>query len=292
MKCAGVVVLYNPEKDVLKNIKTYVDNLNILFIIDNTSGKNNSKMFREFNNVKYIANGKNLGVATALNIGATEAIEMGYNWLLTMDQDSKFKRDEIKGMFDYIRSLEENEIVKNISGFDINKLAIVSPYHLTINKERKDMEINGIERSLVVMTSGNLINLDIYKKIGGFKDWLFIDAVDFDYCLNVKKHKYEIVTLNYIKLKHNLGDITRKNVFGKTIFNLNHNYLRRYYIVRNRLYINKMYKKEFPWYCKTQLKLNFREMIKVILFEKDKFRKVIYMCKGYIDYFFKKNGSI
>ena len=46
-----------------------------------------------------------------------------------------------------------------------------------------------------------------------------IDAVDFDYCLNVKKHKYEIVQMNSAELIHHLGKIEKHIVFGKNIFN-------------------------------------------------------------------------
>ena len=292
MKCAGVVVLYNPDKTILKNIETYIDDLDVLYIIDNTPKKNNNEMFKNINKIKYISNNDNLGIATALNIGAKKAISDNYKWLLTMDQDSKFQKGDVAKMLNYIISLNKNEMIKDISGFDIKKLAILSPYHVTVNKQTESIEKKGFEKSLVVMTSGNIINLSIYKKIGGFKDWFFIDAVDFDYCLNLKKHKYEIVTLNYIKLKHNLGDITKTNFLGKTIYNLNHNYIRRYYVVRNRLYLNKIYKKDFPWYCKAQLRLSVKEMIKVLLFEKEKLKKIRYMIKGYIDYFTGKSGKL
>jgi rhamnosyltransferase len=292
MKCAGVVVLYNPGKDLIKNIKNYIDDIEVLYVVDNTPNTDHSDMFKDMKKVKYICNNKNLGVATGLNTGAENAIKDGCDWLLTMDQDSTFNNGDVKKMLEYINSLEKNEIVQQISGFDIKKLALVTPYHITLNRLAESKAITGIDRSIVVMTSGNIINLSIYKKLGGYKDWLFIDAVDFDYCLNIKKHKYEIVTLNYIKLKHNLGDITQCKFLGKTIFNLNYNHIRRYYIVRNRLYINKMYRKDFPWYCKIQLKLNFKDLLKIILFEENKWKKIKYTIKGYIDYYKGKKGSL
>lgn len=35
-KIAGVVILYNPEENVYANIMTYIDSLDILYIVDNS----------------------------------------------------------------------------------------------------------------------------------------------------------------------------------------------------------------------------------------------------------------
>ncbi len=35
MKICGVVVFYNPNNDMLKNIKTYLDNIEKIYVIDN-----------------------------------------------------------------------------------------------------------------------------------------------------------------------------------------------------------------------------------------------------------------
>ena len=60
------------------------------------------------------------------------------------------------------------------------------------------------------MTSDNIINLDIYKKIGGFKDWLFIDGIDIEYCMSLHNNNYKILRIDTIEIDHNLGDIFYK----------------------------------------------------------------------------------
>ena len=52
------------------------------------------------------------------------------------------------------------------------------------------------------MTSGNLLNLKAYQAVKGFKDWMFIDCVDIDICMNLRVHGYDIVRLNYVEMKH------------------------------------------------------------------------------------------
>lgn len=269
---AGVVVAYNPIKnEIIKNIETYIGELEKLYIVDN-SDNDNKDMFREFSNVEYISNNENLGIAEALNIAAKKAIEDGYKWLLTMDQDSCFEKDAIMKMKAYIKFAKETN----------EKLGIVSPFHSTARTE--GVRLKGIAFPLLVMTSGNLLNLDAYLDVGGFPGWYFIDCVDFDFCLALRKKDYEIVQINTAILQHELGDTVRRQIGRKVFYLDNHNYIRRYYVVRNRHYFYDRYKDDFPGYCELEKKCTRSEALKVLLFEKDKYRKLSYMYKGYKDY--------
>ena len=276
MKFAGTVVLYNPdEKDVSCNISTYIDYIDKLYLIDNSKNNNQDKFKNiDSNKIEYIHNGGNLGIATALNVAARKAIEDGYTWLLTMDQDSKFKGDSMHCLEEYVR----NEYPKN------SKLAIVSPFHDTVLSSGNKPDINTVDKPIIVMTSGNIINLESYQAIGGFKDWYFIDCVDFDYCLNLIRNKYEIHQVNKSILAHELGDTVKRELFGKTYFCDNHNFIRRYYIVRNRHYIYDEYKDDFPDYCAAEIRCTRAEVKRIVLFEKNKIKKLWYMYKGYRDY--------
>lgn len=43
LKLAGVVTLYNPTDKDIENINTYIDDIDTLYVIDNTEGKDNEK---------------------------------------------------------------------------------------------------------------------------------------------------------------------------------------------------------------------------------------------------------
>lgn len=270
-KIAATVILYNPDRDVINNIKSYLKLVDKLYIIDNSS-ENNYDIFPKNKKIEYTFNNENLGMATALNIACKKAIKDKYEWLLTMDQDSKFFPEELTRLIKYINNCDSN-------------VGIVCPYHIIKTTEPKP-EIE-LEERLEVMTSGCLMNLKIYKKIGGFKDWLFIDNVDIDYCLNLNKNGYKVLRLNNVYLQHNLGDATYHRFLWKKVVCSNHNYIRRYYITRNILYTINMYKKDFPEYCAFLHKCLGYNFKTVVLFEKDKIRKLRSMLRGYFD--FKKN---
>lgn len=236
---AGVVILYFPdETDVIRNIKSYIDYLSVLFIIDNT-GKKAEAIIREFKNnqkVTYISNFQNEGIAISLNKAGELAHQKGYQWLLTMDQDSFFENEEGKN---YFSSFEYEFSFKKDIG-------VVAPSHF---KEMvKDKQ--GLHSDLVsVLTSGSLVQLKVWKQAGGFDERLFIDEVDHEYCYRVKKAGYRVVQFNNIFLNHQLGKKSEAGYLGfisrrsRTI----HSPERIYFMVRNYLYVKKQYEKEFPY---------------------------------------------
>ena len=269
LKIAGVVTLYNPTDEDIKNIDTYLGDIDRLYIVDNTEGHDNKKRLPKSEKIEYIFKNENLGVATAMNMGAKKALKAGYKWLLTMDQDTTFK----KGV---IAKMKEVVLTK-----DMSKVGIVTPWHHTKLIDKKpETEYDDPHD---VMTSGNLVNLDIWKKIGGYKDFLFIDGIDIEYCMNLHKNGFKILRINSIEIDHNLGDIFYKNIRGRLFLCTNHSAIRRYYIMRNYHYIKDMYVDIDPSYCYSLISQR-HNMIGVILFEKDKINKIKMYLRGLKDY--------
>ena len=222
---AAVVVLYNPDHTILENIASYIDCVSFIYIVDNSDLSNESVFLNSSfkNKLSYVFNNGNLGIAKALNIGCRMAINAGVEWVLTMDQDSNF-------------SVLNNQMISSISNANDAKIALYYPDYL-IDDLVYDRYIKENNEPIVVMTSGNVINLNIYNTIGGFEDKLFIDYVDIDYCLKIKKAGYKISNLPGAVLKHELGQSKHISFFSIKAIVTNHSSLRRYYITRNRLYV-------------------------------------------------------
>jgi rhamnosyltransferase len=268
VKINGVVVLYNPEETIIDNITSYLDNVEKLYIIDNSESKN-TELINEIVSISkkciYIDNNGNQGIAHALNVGARLAIENGADWLLTMDQDTSFSENDL------IKIQEE------LLAVDSTNTAIVSPSHY-LGDDIKPFY------NEIVMTSGNLLNLHLFQKIGEFDEKLFIDSVDTEYCLRIYSMGYKIKRISSIILKHNLGDIKKYKICGIKFRPTNHTFIRRYYIVRNRFYTWDKYKNLYPAFVKWEKIATFKQLIKIILFEKDKLKKIIFSFRGYFDY--------
>lgn len=269
MKICAVVVLYNPSSDINKKISSYIEKIDKLFVIDNSFNDNLDLLLKD-DRIEYIPNFDNLGISKALNIAASSAFDEKYDWILTMDQDSFFEGDNLDKLINYAKEC------------DYSKIGIISPWHKVKANPGKPNEL--IEEKIEVMTSGNLVNLNAWKKVSGWKDWFFIDNVDVEFCMNLNINQYKVIRLNSSELEHNLGDISIKKVFGRKFVCSNHNYIRQYYMVRNLYYLKDMYYKYYPDYINYMIRGMHGRARNIIVWEKDKYRKIRNMIRGYRDY--------
>jgi len=274
-KVSGVVVLYNPEADVQLNILSYLPYLDTLYIVDNSDIKDVSLVanLKSVSKVKYIDNHGNLGIAKALNIAAGLAIKSQMKWLLTMDQDSRFEKEAVAIMLDYLKLVETSTI------------GIISPLHIIPGQGRSDTKDHSPRRLVSIATSGNLLNLEAYQDCGPFLNELFIDTVDHEYCLRLNSNGYKIIQLPKARLLHHLGDLKRERVCGIGTTVTHHNYLRRYYITRNRLYVSHLYRHQYPKWRRKQIMTIWRDLFKIVFAEQDKLRKLRSVFRGVIDYY-------
>lgn len=274
-KIYGVVVLYNPNiSEVINNINSYIEELDKLYMIDNSEKENYIKLesyMKNKRNIEYIWLEENKGIAKALNLGKNKAINEDVNYFLTMDQDSSFKNNFSK-MIEWI--IKNENLIKEV--------AIISLTHST--KEKETQKKNEVEEKEIIMTSGNVLNLELIKKIGDFNEDFFIDEVDHEFCYRIREKGYKILCLNNIQLNHKLGDLKNYYFFSIT----NHNYIRRYYITRNRLYMTK----KFPKVKRKYLFNIFFDFFKIIFFEDDKKRKIKYSILGIKDFYKNKKGKL
>ncbi len=275
-KVAAVVILYYPEPSVLENINSYIDQVDKLFVVDNSDNVNDTlkEKIQNLHKSEYISNQTNIGIAAALNIGIKKANDGGFEYLLTMDQDSEAPPSMVSNL---------------MKCFTLDsKIAIVSPVlHHPKGRNVTYRVDNPCEQVITVWTSGNLVKLDSINSIGGFKEELFIDYVDHEFCLRLKQLGFKVYVCNNTILKHNLGKIEEVNLIFRKVYPTNHSALRLYYRARNRFYVKQTYKDVSPEFFKQDNKDFWKSFIKVILFEKNKFDKVKFFLKGYRD--FKKN---
>lgn len=273
----ATVIWYNPDNENIKNIRTYIDYVEKLYIIDN-SKENNKKLADSLNSLKmeYVCNNGNLGIAKALNLACEKAASEDFEWILTMDQDSSFDSDSINAYFRAFEKMTKNNV------------GIISPRHILKNDIDKFSDVKESAEVDHVMTSGNLLNLKIWQEIGRFDENLFIDEVDSEICFRIIENGYKVIQLNKIRMFHELGNLEKKNFFTRKISVLNHNHIRKYYIMRNKFYMLKKYKK----YRSRYIYYILNDFFKVIFYEKDKLRKLKYMFKGITDFMKNKMGEL
>lgn len=100
MKLLALVTLYYPPAHITDNLLTYAEDVDGLFVWDNTPGGSNYQFPESISHkIVRLRQGENTGIGKALNAAAMFALDNGYTYLLTMDQDSAFTASTFK---DYI----------------------------------------------------------------------------------------------------------------------------------------------------------------------------------------------
>ena len=273
----GMVTLYNSEWTFLEHVGTYINQVNKLYIIDNSENKHIElieKLISMYPNAQYISNGGNKGIAYALNVGASIAIQDGYDCLLMMDDDSSAPAGLIEGLCKAMKQQDRIGIVAAQS--DPN----------SCSEQEQDV--------LTIITSGSLLNLDAYKVAGPFLNELFIDWVDHEYCFRLKKYGYRTVVANQIKLKHRLGIFYRGTLFGLLPIKWrSHSPTRLYYKFRNSLYVMWHYRRQLPYsFIIPVLYELLRDVLKITFLEQNKRQYLTLVWKGITDAYKSRLGRL
>ena len=282
-KIAGCVILYNPDADVVTNIASYIDYLDLLYVVDNQHGdsviEQLSRRYQE--KIVPIRHNENMGIAFSLN----EALKLAkdkYDFLLTMDQDSRFSPASMARF--------KSEVLR----FDWKKtLAIGAAIESFGFEEPADTSIRW-KQTVNMITSGNIVSVKNALAIGGYDEALFIDEVDSDFCFRGIKASYELYTnTGGVYLLHSLGNPSYHKYFGHITKVQNHNKIRKYYIFRNRLVVlfrhGRMMGAKRCW--NYYIKANINLIRDVLFFEDDKLGKLKHITKGLIDFLTNSLGK-
>lgn len=282
MKIAGTVILYHPAENVIENISSYLNSVDILYIVDNTENpsKRIADTIKALSSAIYLHDGENKGIAARLNQISNLAISGGFEWLLTMDQDSSFENETLNSYFTCIRSFEQKE---KVSMFGIN-----------FEKKVSDPNVCHSIKVNHLITSGSLLNLSLFRVMGGFEEKLFIDEVDFEYCLRSIKNGFQIIQFRNIFLSHHLGktSLHRSLKSTKLTSRVLHSPVRIYYMSRNFLFIQSKYRVAFPEELSLRKKILINRIKNNVLYNKNRFKVLNFILKGIIDYRKKRMGRL
>lgn len=264
---SSIVVLYEPMPEEYSHICDYYGQVDIVYIIDNSKSDNRQPIetvlndkFGNFSKMQYFHFPENIGLCKALNYGMSLSMEAGCDWALLMDADSSFITDIVAIYIERLKDIEEN-------------VAVLAPVH--IHDRSNAEEYIGEKELKWAMTSGCLYNVSIFKRIGGFKEELFVDGLDIDYCYKAREAGYRIVECGQALLRHYPAATKSVKFFGKIILKYGVSSPQRYRMqIRSLVWLIRRYK-QFPdvvRYC--------WKWAKVILFFDDKKKYIKEMKVG------------
>jgi len=247
-----------------------------VLVVDNASGPECRPVLervRQLPGTEIIQNATNAGVGAALNLGVRRALERGYVWVATFDQDSRAGPGFIAEM---LRAYEEH--------VDRETIGLVAPRYCEeksgLMHDRLTDDAPESEIVTTSMMSGNLVRTDVIAEVGFYDERFFIDYVDHEFCLRLGRHGFHVLECRRALLKHNLGRVTKMRVAGVVVTTTNHSPLRRYYNARNRTLVYRRYGRFVPGWVARDLRSFLVETAKILLLEQDRRAKLINIAKG------------
>ncbi len=229
--CAGIVT-YNPDLPLFERvIAALAPQVDRIYIYDNASENiaGLRQIISEYR-VELTESEQNDGIAKALNELCKKAAKAGYSHILTLDHDTVICDGFVKSC---------SELTSE------ERVAIVCPrvHYLNMEvKEKGDVSDRYTEVE-ACMTSGSLMSIDAWQKVGGFDEKMFIDWVDNDICTNFRLNGFRVIRDNQVFMDHRLGNVRMKRFLFWKLKDFQYSKDRIYYIVRNGIYYVRKYGK-------------------------------------------------
>ncbi len=288
--CA-VIVTFRSGSKVVPTYQSIEPQVGRVIIVDNDSDIGTTRVLEDLTRqsdgkAELIRNRSNLGVGAALSQGCRHAVSLGFDWVLLMDQDSVAAPAMVASLLDTWATHPDREKVFIMAPRYEAGEGVEATY-LTFRgiwpkKGKFGPEIEYLEPTEAI-TSGSLVRTDAFRRIGYFTEELFIDFVDTEFCLRLACAGFRIVVPRNAFLHHTLGKASIINILGRTLLTLNHPPMRRYYISRNRLYLMKTFFFRFPSFFLFHLREASIDLVRVFLFEEDRWEKSKYSLRGIRD---------
>lgn len=280
--CA-IVVAYFPDNEFAARIRQLLPQVERVVVVDNTPEEHVdfylSKEFLDLAQVHLIENRANPGISVALNQGLEFALQAGFKWILTLDQDTQCYLDMV------------DTLLKVSRGSD-SKLAVIGGNYLDPRNNETFVptsEAKGFLEQTTVITSGCLVDTAVAAAIGGFREDYFIDQVDHEFCLRMRARGYKVVISRKPVMNHSVGRPGGAHLPFLGVLP-NHPPLRKYYIARNTVVTVADYWRQEPAWCLRRLIRLLLGLWLMALLEEQSLSKVRAFMWGIVDGLHRRMG--
>lgn len=267
-----VIVTYHPDGSFPDRLKRVQSQFPSVIIVDNGSYSPVMPDSQACSpQIHLVTNPSNLGIAAALNQGVNLAIQEGFEWVVTLDQDTMPAPDMLATLLDVYRKSGGGNVM------------IGSNYRDAHRKRDfircTDAEI-GFRGRKTLITSGTLIPLSLFKTMGFFREDYFIDSVDHEFCLRARAHGFRMLISCRPVMEHGIGAHVENVSKLRQFLSVDHSPTRKYFIARNTIATVKSYFLQEPLWSMRQAARLLADLVSVLLFENEKLKKTTAFMVG------------
>jgi rhamnosyltransferase len=274
---------YNLDfKEIERNFSYFNQELSYVIYDNSDNGTEALKDISVYNNVHYISESQNLGLAYALNQMIEYGLKNDFTHAIYFDQDSIIDKDMIDKLS---HSFKDTRDVFCIGPMPVDYEG--NDYSVRFNHNKEPLEKHLLEAKEVI-TSGMCFSLSKAVELNGFDERLFLDMIDFDISWRARNNGFKVLINKQVKMRHKVGE-SDIIVFGRRLPLSSP--IRNYYQTRNNLYL--LINGTSPLYYRYYM--FFRRLVNIsanLCFADKRFSRARYNFKGVIDAIFNKMGKI
>ena len=274
------IIYYNPKESVINQLDTYAEAFSHILAVDNSEKKSEVlEEIKEYSRVTYLDMGGNQGMSIALNRAFEWAKEQNLDYILTMDQDSRYPLEDIKIMMEYIEKNQAGDVA--IYGTNFSKL------YWDKKKNRKVsappiIPRNEVREISMCLTSGSYVNVRIIEEILPLEN-LFIALVDNSMSTELLKRGYRILRVGAACFEQQVGELVQNTWWNRNFRIVHHTEIRYYYTNRNIGYYCKKYGKDKRVMIQGYI-WRLRLVFNILVAEPQKIKKLKACISGRRDY--------
>ena len=259
---------YYPDDQFIGRLDTLSKQFPAVFWVDNTPEGNGGLQHSPISRVSCLPQGTNRGLATALNLGCRTALEAGFKWVVTFDQDSDITDDFLHQQVTFCEKADPATFILGCNYSDTGNLE--TPRFTTGDQ---------VVTCKTVITSGCLMCLTAWSELGEFRDDYFIDGIDHEICLRGRSRGLAVSRHGRVLMNHQIGE----RAVNVRIFPYLHTPVRKYYSMRNGVRNIMRYASSEPVWATRKCATLAWEFLIALLFEPERRKKSSAMFRGLRD---------
>lgn len=243
---AAVIVAYYPQRQKLQTLLAMLaPQVEQIIVCDNGDADWVTDCVP---NLVHLPMGDNVGVGAALNIGFRLALRHNFEWIVTFDQDSLPQPGCLERLA-YAMSTHPSSVaavapmIRDAHSKQLGPLVgEITSWWRRPKLFLTDGEIAFLDHAI---TSGMMVRLSAWRKIGPFREDFFIDYIDTEWCVRARACGYHILGVGGAELLHELGE--RRIQLPGGIRVAVHPAKRTYYQLRNGIWTHQMARYDWRW---------------------------------------------
>jgi rhamnosyltransferase len=268
-RIAAVVTAYHPDERLAAVVESALSSCASVVIADNTPGDAESLAGKiDDPRVTVLRSGANRGLAGALNLGLAE-VPADADAVLFLDQDSVLPAELVAGLLAHL---------------DDETIAVVGPTPVDAatggRYERGADRHTAVDDRPSIITSGMLVRRSVFADVPGFREDFFVDCVDSDFCLRVRRSGRRVVRDAGLVLPHSIGSGRDHRIGRLNVRVLHYPAWRHYWIARNGIVLSREFLGAERGFVLTNALFTARWLLVTALFDEHRGASVPAVLRG------------